>query len=356
LSIKFLYKLSKQKRLTLKKISGFLIFIIALAVTILMTLPRVLSLFEIVNSQGGEYANVSYGDIILRFSYLLGISYFILQFNSNWWYQIKISISLFLEIVITFLIHIIFLYGFVKFFLFIYKLSIGLNPNESETGYVYFGYLIVFIILIFIAKILRYQVFREEDKFEKEILKQQGIQSELAALKSQINPHFLFNSLNSLSSLVRENKEAKIFVTKLSFLYRYILQSGEKDLVSLKEELKFLESYTHLIKTRYRDNFSINIDIPNELYDKELPVLTLQLLVENTVKHNEISVNKPLIVTVFTEKDYLIVENKINPRLSIVDNSGQGLSNIDKRCFLLKNKHILIETANNKFVVKIPLD
>lgn len=356
MSIQLLYKLSKQKRLTLNKVSGFLIFIIALAVSILMTLPRALSLFEIINYQGSEHANASIADVLLRFFYLLGVSYLILQFNSNWWYQFKVNISLFLEIVITFILHIVFFFFFVRFFLFIYKLILGINPNQSETGYIYFGYVIVFIILVFVAKILRYQVFRENDKLEKEILKQQSAQSELAALKSQINPHFLFNSLNSLSSLVRENKEAKTFVSKLSFLYRYILQSGEKDLVSLKEELKFLDSYTHLIKTRYRDNFSINIDIPNQFLERELPVLTLQLLVENTVKHNEISVNKPLTVNIFIEKEYLIVENIINPKLTTIDSSGQGLSNIDKRCFLLKNKHILIETVNNKFVVKIPLD
>jgi len=356
LSIELLYKISNQKRSDFKKVNGHLIFIIALSVSILIALPRWLSLFDIVNSQGSEYANVSYGDLIFRFFYLFAISFTILQFNSNWRYRIKRDFSMFLEIVLTFLTHMIFLYGSVRFFLFMYKLVIGISPNKTETGFLYFGYVIVFIILFFVAKILRYQVFREADLLEKKNLKQQGVQNELAALKSQINPHFLFNSLNSLSSIVRENKEARTFVAKLSFMYRYILQSGEKDLVTLKEELKFLESYTHLIKTRYRDNFIIRINISPKLFDKELPVLTLQLLVENAVKHNEISVNNPLVVNIFDENNYLIVENKINPKLTLVDKSGKGLSNIEKRYVLLKNEHILVDNTNNKFRVKLSLN
>lgn len=356
MSIKSLYKISNQKGSNFKKVDGLLIFIIALSVSVLISLPRWLSLFEIVNSQGSEHENASYGDLIFRFFYLFGISYIALQFNSNWRYRIKRDLSLFLEIVITILTHIIFLYGSVRLFLFIYKLLIGVNPNKTETGFLYFGYVIIFIILFFVAKILRYQIFREQDILEKKNLKQQGIQNELAALKSQINPHFLFNSLNSLSSIVRENKEARTFVTKLSFMYRYILQSGDKDLVTLKEELKFLESYTHLIKTRYRDSFIIRINISPKLLDKELPVLTLQLLVENAVKHNEISVNNPLVVNIFDENNYLIVENIINPKLTLVDKSGKGLSNIEKRYFLLKNKHILVDNTNNKFRVKLSLN
>lgn len=139
-------------------------------------------------------------------------------------------------------------------------------------------------------------------------------------------------------------------------MYRYILQSGQQDLVSLKEELKFLNSYIFLIKTRYRDRFNIQIDIEDKWLSEEIPVLALQLLVENAIKHNEISESNPLSVKLYTEDHNLVVENKIKPRATFVDSTGQGLANIDKRYVLLKEKHIVISNANNIFKVKLPLN
>ena len=139
-------------------------------------------------------------------------------------------------------------------------------------------------------------------------------------------------------------------------MYRYILQSSDKDLVSLEEELKFLESYIHLIKTRYRDRIIIKVNISDKCFNYEIPVLTLQLLMENCVKHNEISVDNPLEVNIFDEDNYLVVENKINPKLCFVESTGQGLFNIDKRYLLLKGDHISINNLNNIFKVKLPLN
>lgn len=138
-------------------------------------------------------------------------------------------------------------------------------------------------------------------------------------------------------------------------MYRYILQSGQQDLVTLSEELKFLDSYIHLIKTRYRDRFSIAITIDDIHLNKTIPSLTLQLLVENAVKHNEISEDKPLLVNIYSENDMLVVENDIQPRTTLVESTGQGIANINKRYILLKDKHISISESNNKFIVKLPL-
>lgn len=217
-------------------------------------------------------------------------------------------------------------------------------------------YFVVLVILIFIARILRYQIILQEDIAEKELLKQQSLQNELSALKNQINPHFLFNSLNSLNSLIRDNKKATTFVIILSFMYRYILHSGQQDLVTLKEELKFLESYIYLMKTRYRDRLSIQMDIEDKWLSEDIPALALQLLVENAVKHNEISEINPLKVKLYIEDNYLVVENKIKPRATFVDSTGQGLANIDKRYILLKEKHIVISNLNSIFKVKLPLN
>ena len=203
---------------------------------------------------------------------------------------------------------------------------------------------------------MRYQRIHKDDLLEKEQLKQQSLQNELSALKNQINPHFLFNSLNSLNALVRDNKEATTFVNKLSFMYRYILQSGQQDVVTLKDELKFLDSYIFLIKTRYRDRIHIDIDIPESHHSVPIPSLALQILVENAVKHNEISSEHPLTVKVFVEADALVVENPIRPRASMVESTGQGLSNINTRYQLLKNRSIRIINENKVFKVMLPLN
>ena len=188
------------------------------------------------------------------------------------------------------------------------------------------------------------------------MLKQQSLQNELSALKNQINPHFLFNSLNSLSSLVRENEQATTFVNKLSFMYRYILQSGQVDLTLLKDELKFLESYLYLINTRYREKFEAIIDIEDQYLSEEIPILALQLLVENAVKHNEISTENPLKVKIYSDHKYIIVENKIRVRTSFVDSTGNGLVNLSKRYSLLKKKNIIISNEDQIFKVKLPLN
>ncbi|SDX43070.1 Histidine kinase [Lutibacter oricola] len=348
-------KLLKLKKLSFKKVSNFLIVVIAFSVSMLMNLPRGLKLFEISNTLESQNATISISDLILRVIFLFVISWGVLQLNANWRYQLKKS-SLFFEIIITLIVHFVILYGSVKLFIFIFSALNEKSQTDEEIGFIYFGYVIVFIVLFFVAKILRYQVFREEDLLEKEILKQQSIENELTALKNQVNPHFLFNSLNSLSSLVRENKEATTFVTKLSFMYRYILQSSEKDLVTLKEEMKFLESYIHLIKTRYRDRIIINIDISEEYYKSKIPVLTLQLLVENCIKHNEISVDNPLEINIYIDRNYIVIENLINPKISHVESTGKGLSNINKRYLLLKEEHISISNLNNVFKVKLPIN
>lgn len=241
-------------------------------------------------------------------------------------------------------------------FQFLYPITTATELTSGDVSLLYFVYLVVLLILVFISRILRFQIIHQHDIAENELLKQENLQKELSALKNQINPHFLFNSLNSLSAMVRDNDDASTFVEKLSFMYRYILQSGQVDLISLREELKFLESYVYLIKTRYREKFNIEINIREELLSEKIPVLVLQLLVENAIKHNEISVKNPLNVKLYESQDYLIVENPIKPRSSFVDSTGNGLENIIKRYRLLIKKSVRIENNNQVFKVMLPLN
>ena len=192
---------------------------------------------------------------------------------------------------------------------------------------------------------------------ETEALKRENLQTQLDALKGQINPHFLFNNLGSLSSLIMEDQNrAVLFVNELSYVYRYLLQANDKNLTTLEAELKFLAHYFHLLKTRFGDGIKLikNIDSEYELYT--LPPLTLQILIENAVKHNAILPNKPLLIHLYTdEADNLIVVNNLQRKVSTIASNKLGLRNIITKYRLLKQKDVLIKQTDEVFQVIIPL-
>ncbi|QKX06728.1 histidine kinase [Aquimarina sp. TRL1] len=336
-----------------KKVKQSVILSIALSVTLLVNLLRILSLFGL-NPFGKSFSTPTIQGVLIRILFFFVFSYLILQFNTNWKLRYQ-YLNRIVRVLVLIAGNIAVLSIIISVFIPIYQYITKIILSDTERGFLYFIYCIVLLILIFISRILRYQIVHQQDLVEKESLKRQSLQNELSALKNQINPHFLFNSLNSLNSLIRDNKEATTFVNKLSFMYRYILQSGQQDLVTLKEELKFLDSYIYLIKTRYRNRFSITIDIDAIYLHIGIPSMVLQLLVENAVKHNEISENNPLHVSIYIKENHIVVENKIRPRTTFVDSTGQGLANIDKRYLLLKDQHIKISDGDDVFMVQLPL-
>lgn len=192
---------------------------------------------------------------------------------------------------------------------------------------------------------------------EKEQLIQSEWQARYDLLKAQINPHFLFNSLNSLSSLISENPVlAERFTDEMSRVYRYLLRSNDQELVPLEDELEFIRSYAHLLKTRHGDGFRLNIDVDASMQDFLLPSLTLQLLVENAVKHNIVLKEKPLIVTIKTcERNSLVVQNNIQKKTITVKSNGIGLANINAKFRLLSKEGISIDTVGDQFAVNVPL-
>ncbi len=341
--------------LKFKSVQQKVLLPIALLVAFLLTLPRVLSHYSITEELVDSFTTASIHDIFFRFIFATVLFWSVLQLNTNWKYVLKNNSRNKRIGFLVFSNTLLFVF-FVGIFNYFYPILVGQNIPKNELGLVHFVYFIVALILVFVSGVLRYQLIHKEDVIEKEKLKQEKLKSELAALKNQINPHFLFNSLNSLNTLVQGNEEATMFVNKLSSLYRYILQSGSQDLVPLGDELAFLKSYVHLIKTRYRDRFSITIEIDEKWLPAKIPVLSLQLLIENAVKHNEISESLPLQVNVFTDEGHLVVENKIQPKSTAVDSTGNGLANLAKRYDLLENKRIAISNTNNIFRVKLPLN
>ncbi len=328
---------------------------IAIFIALLVNLPRIISLYQLFDMVNESFVPTSVRDVFVRALFLFMFSWLILQFNTNWKNR-YFDYPMFLRSGITTVVNILISVISVSLLINVYPLVVGEIVSKPEKMMFYFAYLIVFLILYFVARVLRYQIINQQQIVENEHLKQENLENELVALKNQVNPHFLFNSLNSLNSLIRDNKKATKFVNKLSFMYRYILQSSDRNLVSLEEELKFLESYIFLIKTRYRNRFEIEVNIDKPFFEKKVPPLSLQLLVENAVKHNEISETNPLLVKVYSENDFICVENKIRLRATFVDSTGNGLSNLNKRYFLLKEHQILISDANNIFKVKFLLE
>ncbi|WP_136480269.1 sensor histidine kinase [Cognatitamlana onchidii] len=347
--------MTKDNILYYRSAKQSLILGIAVLISFLINLPRVLALYEVI---GGSWSNsfpeITVKDIILRLVFIATYSWLLLQINTNW-KLLYSKISLTLRILIRVFVNVALFIGAVHAFIYLDEWLTGQVITDVADAILHMVYAVIMVIVVFVSRIIRLQMEREINLKEKEELRQQSLKNELTALKNQINPHFLFNSLNSLNSLVRENKEATTFVNKLSFMYRYILQSGTEDLVTLADELKFLESYIFLIKTRYRERFQIEIDLDEKVLSRRLPAMALQLLVENAVKHNEISKLNPLLVKVYLEEDFLIVENTIKPRTTFVDSTGNGLVNLDKRYQILMKKNIVIRDADQVFKVKLPL-
>jgi sensor histidine kinase YesM len=176
------------------------------------------------------------------------------------------------------------------------------------------------------------------------------------SLKNQLDPHFLFNSLNVLTSLIGENpNQAEKFTTKLSKVYRYVLEQRNKDLVPIQEELRFAKTYMQLLGMRFEDAIKFNIpDIISNDHLKMVP-LSLQLLLENAVKHNVVSSSKPLVVSIYEENNHLIIENNINPKEAIGKSTKVGLQNIADRYGLITDKPVKIENNNTTFKVSLPL-
>lgn len=175
------------------------------------------------------------------------------------------------------------------------------------------------------------------------------------ALQSQLNPHFLFNSLNTLIAEIEYNPSNAVrFTRNLSDVYRYVLQSQDKTLITLGEELEFIKSYLFLHEVRLGDCITCNVTIPPETMDYQLPPLTLQLLVENVIKHNSINANRPMEINICVNDRFLIVSNPIHAKKNDTT-SGVGLQNLSNRCKLMIGTDISITNSNQVFTVKVPL-
>lgn len=200
-----------------------------------------------------------------------------------------------------------------------------------------------------------YLIQRREERLQKEsLLLKDKVESQYEALKSQINPHFLFNSFNTLVTLIEEKSETAVtYVEKLADFYRSILQHRVKDTISLKEEMTIVKDYQFLLSQRYLDNLQLKIGKLTE--NAAVPPLAIQMLIENAVKHNVISKQRPLVINIYEEGNYLVVENEIQPKFTHLPSTGFGLQNIKSRYALLSAKPVVIQKGDLLFKVYLPL-
>ncbi len=326
----------------------------ALAITILMHFQRVIL---VVADQEDIAANfgVTIEAVMLRMFFFFVYGCLLLSFNIIWknkWeapflgrqaFNITTNFGLFLlGVILTTAVMVNFL------------------PNDLEKRYVLAiittDFLIVHPILLLLARFVNLIFQQQQLILEKEHVKQSALQHQLEALRSQLNPHFLFNALNSLTALIRTKSDRALsFVDQLSWLLRATLLRSEDDFITIQQELEYLESYVFLQQERFGEKFKVDVQVPEDWKKELIPSFSLQLLAENAIKHNVVSTHQPLRLEIHPNGEYLIIRNQIHKRRDATEDSGIGLLNLSIRFKLLKKRDIQISQNENYFTVKLPI-
>jgi len=274
--------------------------------------------------------------------------------NLHLWKKIVLGFTAFVAYGIAFSV----IYGAVYFEFFFVR--IGLEQLWTDysllDGDLMVVMFIVYIVVFSVDTVIHYTWSLKEAQIIAEQLKKETIQAKFEALKSQVDPHFFFNSLSVLTSLVYKDADLSAeYITQLSKMYRYILEGKDQAFASINDEIKFLNSYIFLIKVRYSDSIKFEVAISEESGKKAyLPKSSLQMLVENAIKHNRFSDDEPLLVRVSEDESYIRVVNNKNKRELIEGSSGIGLENIRKRYELIGGDEPVVQETNISFTVKLP--
>lgn len=216
------------------------------------------------------------------------------------------------------------------------------------------------VILSFFLQIIYEAWFYFDDGIEAkkktEILEKELSQIRFEVLKNQINPHFMFNSLNVLSGLINQDTvKAQQFIDEFSHIYRYVLETIDQPVTTLKKELEFVNSYLFLQQIRYGDHLKYNIHIPNQFIERLLPPLSMQIVLENAIKHNIINQEHPLQINIYVENEQLVVVNKMQAKISKEKSTGVGINNLTKRYSFIYDVLPTFTIKNQEYIVKLPL-
>jgi two-component system, LytTR family, sensor kinase len=217
------------------------------------------------------------------------------------------------------------------------------------------GSFLVDMVCYIVFNIIHTNAILQKTQLENEQLKQAHLRGQLLSLQQQISPHFLFNSLSALKTIAPD-KDTKKFVVQLSHVYRYLLSNNKHPVSSLKDELEFVKSYLYILHWRFEDALKVCINIPEEYNDYLIPSVSLQLLIENVIKHNVLTAEQPVDVNIYVdEAGELTVSNTWLPKKVPVDSTKLGLQNVRERFLLLFEKQITVRTSDSLFSVSLPL-
>lgn len=307
-------------------------------------------------------SNFSHWQIKLSFLYTILTAFLVWQGNRyllfslrsyfNWYKKPlhKIGILLLSISFYTIPLSVLMLLGWYKIF----------TPGKTNNEVVFTSTLIIMICVIFITHVYETAFLVKESESEivrNEQLERAKAEAELEALKNQIDPHFIFNSLNTLSHLIEEKPiKAKQFNDNLADVYRYILHNKGRELVLLQEEIAFMNDYFSLLKIRFENAVQLNNNCDENIFQQYLiPPISLQVLVENVIKHNEFSDENPLVVTLSNNSDTLIVQNEKRSKTLRKESSKIGLHNLQERYKLVASREIQVTEDEKNFTVTLPL-
>lgn len=216
-------------------------------------------------------------------------------------------------------------------------------------------FILEFLLIVLLAYIYRLVYHNQQIRIANQVLLKTNAETKYQVLKNQVNPHFLFNSFNTINSLILRDKEQAVnFVNNMSDVFRYVLESRE--MVTLEEELRMMTAYTAMLKGRHGEKIAVQMEVDDIMLSYKLPPMALQILVENAVKHNVISSQHPLQIRIFTKNNSeLVVSNNLHEKKIRQHSTGLGLSNLNQRCRYLSNRDIIIQRLDDKFIVTVPL-
>ena len=286
--------------------------------------------------------------LLIRYSLLSTLIFFLVRFNLKSLHSIVFSKRFFFNLIVTVIIFAV--YGGICY-LFLVKI-------RHYGSLVLFQFFIVSVLSTLIGHIAMLYMDQKKKNKEIEELRVQNLQSSYEALTNQINPHFFFNSLNGLASLIRkkDDRVTLTYLDKLSDVFRYILQSHKKGLVTLAEELAFISSFQYMMEVRFSDKLQYSIEVEKSKFALKLPVLSILPLLDNIVVHNVVDSDHKMLVKIWlNEEDALCISNPIYPKLVRPSTNGTGLDNLESRFKLLLEQSIRIEDDGQLFTVILPL-
>jgi len=295
------------------------------------------------------YLKVSTFTVVIWISMWLGNEYMahVLDNKISW---TKEPIKRFMAGIVTML-----LYTVAVVFILVSLYKVAFEFDLGDISVMLYGTIITTTVITLFMTSRSFLNNWKQEAINAELLKKESITAQYTSLKNQVNPHFLFNSLNALTNLVYEDQDKAVkFIKQLSDVYRYVLDTRDQEVVALDDELKFLESYLFLQKIRFGDNLRVELSLSSE--GKRIAPLALQMLIENAIKHNITSAENPLSITIKEQEGYLVVENSLQRKAVLEENSpGLGLENIKSRYHFLSNQPVLVEETVDKFIVKLPV-